>query len=768
LLMFWYHVCEGFDDNIKFITENDDVITNIAYNYILSNDDQEVISFNNATLPLYYGLLRLAASYSNQFCKTLSMHANIAWAFEHLIPRANHYGQAVEELLQLIRLFSGLNYKTEEDIVVAIRFRRKAIELFCGCMDGGHTWTTFVNILKLLIDSEEDCIHVAACNGLNPLGEAFSTLFLMYHEATACNVTPDIMEVTNLLHTIVSCCHTHSETNAKAFNALQGWKDRSDVMVKALSLLNSFVPREIHKTCLDLLTIMLQIYTEDCIETCCPIIHQSHMAIRMKQNHGPIGPYFPKIGTQQKSNTRRNSRTNNCGELNMTLHPNIIDMIKAHDDDYLGNLGEYFEKYHLFVDKLCRYGLNLDPVPPIITDLSCMLAVEVLPLKFKMFTKLWQEVWNKSSSNPKYRKCVQSLLLTGSFIEFLDTVFLDERELLDEFNFYSFVSHFYPKVHGKVLQDQKQMVVMNIENGIQSQVEKLERLSSAEFEDLFAKLHGDMRALYLFLSVPSEDFNISEATDTAVELIINKCNALKMEEAQILLKQELQAKRRKEEKEQEKHKEELMMERKRLEELKTKAKNDQEEEKGATSQTSPKEGKTCKQQEGDQTKEGMKDQKEDIAREEECAVTKGNEEEEKKEKVEGERDEEMKNEGPTTSRKKDLETSSSSHTDEPPVKKKRYLSHHQKIMEPSSSEEIEMVPGPSYRSDETTTTTAAQHSDDSSISSDDFSSGESSSGMSSPDKSPAVAKNRQSSTAFRKTCDNLKMLLDRRRKKVVE
>ena len=36
----------------------------------------------------------------------------------------------------------------------------------------------------------------------------------------------------------------------------------------------------------DLLTALLQTYVEDCIETCAPIIHQSHMAIRMKQNHG--------------------------------------------------------------------------------------------------------------------------------------------------------------------------------------------------------------------------------------------------------------------------------------------------------------------------------------------------------------------------------------------------------------------------------------------------------------------------------------------------
>ena len=82
----------------------------------------------------------------------------------------------------------------------------------------------------------------------------------------------------------------------------------------------------------------------------------------------------------------------------------------------------------------------------------------------------------------------------------------------------------------------------------------------------------------------------------------------------MLLKQELQAKRRKEEKEQEKHKEELMMERKRLEELKTKAKNDQEE-KGAT-QASPKEPETCKQQEDEQAKGEVKEQKEDITHEE--------------------------------------------------------------------------------------------------------------------------------------------------------
>jgi len=30
---------------------------------------------------------------------------------------------------------------------------------------------SYFSILKLLIDSEDDCIHVASCNGLNSLGE---------------------------------------------------------------------------------------------------------------------------------------------------------------------------------------------------------------------------------------------------------------------------------------------------------------------------------------------------------------------------------------------------------------------------------------------------------------------------------------------------------------------------------------------------------------------------------------------------------------------
>ena len=59
---------------------------------------------------------------------------------------------------------------------------------------------------------------------------------------------------------------------------------------------------------------------------------------------GPIGPYFPKIGQQQKLNGRKLTR-NTCGELNMTLHPNIVDMIKVRSHMRIPHDKEFKNKF---------------------------------------------------------------------------------------------------------------------------------------------------------------------------------------------------------------------------------------------------------------------------------------------------------------------------------------------------------------------------------------------------------------------------------------
>lgn len=110
---------------------------------------------------------------------------------------------------------------------------------------------------------------------------------------------------------------------------------------------------------------------------------------------------------------------------------------------------------------------------------------------------------------------------------------------------------------------------------------------------------------------------------------------------------------------------------------------------------------------------------------------------------------------------------------EPPVKKKRIEPQKQCS---SSDETIEMVPGPSYSTtdEKETTTTAAENSDESSVSSDEFSSNynSSTSDSSSNEKSPPVTTTPKHTlnsdvltSAFRKTCDTLRDLLEKRRLK---
>lgn len=111
--------------------------------------------------------------------------------------------------------------------------------------------------------------------------------------------------------------------------------------------------------------------------------------------------------------------------------------------------------------------------------------------------------------------------------------------------------------------------------------------------------------------------------------------------------------------------------------------------------------------------------------------------------------------------------------EEPPVKKKKITEEECSAKASSSSEEIEMKPGPSFSGEERDTTTVTEVSDNSSnISSDDFTSADSSPEPSPRGKNPTKTSKMKKTTlsvntlttAFRKTCENLKNLIDKRRK----
>ena len=57
--------------------------------------------------------------------------------------------------------------------------------------------------LGILVESREDKLMVLQSNGLPLLHEAFNTLHVMHHEATACHVTADIIELLGLVSSIL-------------------------------------------------------------------------------------------------------------------------------------------------------------------------------------------------------------------------------------------------------------------------------------------------------------------------------------------------------------------------------------------------------------------------------------------------------------------------------------------------------------------------------------------------------------------------------------
>ncbi|KAL9953976.1 hypothetical protein ACROYT_G041461 [Oculina patagonica] len=514
LLIFWFHACIGCEENVDFITENSNVAANIPLNYILSSDEPEVVTFNRNVLPAYYGLLRLCCEHSRSFTRQLAVHSNMKWAFENLTIRMNQYPQAVEELFGLMRLFAGLTNpdsskeKSKEEEAVEATFRRDTIILYQNCLDGGASWTTLISAYKILLQTEEDRLTVVVNQGLLTLSDAFSTLHMMYHEATACHVTGDLTEVLMLLHNLLVCCRPHSN-KPDVRSSIVGWSERIDVAQKLLSLLNSYTPKEVRQSCLDVLNAMLVLYPNDITESLIPIITASHQHWNKTSPPGLLGPYFPRRHTKVIVSSKSVARPA-VPELNMFLHPSFLDSPKGVEESYDSAVTEYFQPYHHFVDKLLRFGFNHDRVADHVIACSCLLAVEAIPLHFTFFSKLWMEVYQKAGDNTKYKSYLQQLCQQPEFLEYVDLILLDERESLNVRDIYTFLCCFFPRVSTQVLVNQWNNLVQTLVATVIADKPAAEKASDAELCAIAKRLTAELRAMSLLFSVrPPQKSDVS-------------------------------------------------------------------------------------------------------------------------------------------------------------------------------------------------------------------------------------------------------------------
>jgi ubiquitin carboxyl-terminal hydrolase 34 len=251
LLMFWFMACQDCPENVKCIVQNPHVTKNIAFNYILADhDDQEVVFFNKMMLPNYYGLLRLCCQQSRPFTRLLAMHQNIQWAFKNITPYITQYQMAVQELFKLMKIFVTTHSEsTEQEIREITQFKRMTITMYLTSIDVRSSWQTLINALSILVETEEDRIFVLQNNGLSNLFQSFHAMHMMFHEATACHITNELVDLLKIIVSLLKTLANNSE-QIQLREIKNNWRDQADIMRKNILLVNSYTPSQVRIACL--------------------------------------------------------------------------------------------------------------------------------------------------------------------------------------------------------------------------------------------------------------------------------------------------------------------------------------------------------------------------------------------------------------------------------------------------------------------------------------------------------------------------------------
>ena len=146
------------------------------------------------------------------FSRQLAQHQNIQWAFKNITPYYTQYTLACDELFKLMSLFvkpftkkTDLNAEKEQKLEMdeIAGFRQQTLQLYLSTLDGRTSWNTLIQVLKILVQTNEDRLYVVFNNGLSLVYEAFNMLQMMFHEATACHVISELSDILSIFSELV-------------------------------------------------------------------------------------------------------------------------------------------------------------------------------------------------------------------------------------------------------------------------------------------------------------------------------------------------------------------------------------------------------------------------------------------------------------------------------------------------------------------------------------------------------------------------------------
>ncbi|KAI1295519.1 Ubiquitin carboxyl-terminal hydrolase 34 [Halotydeus destructor] len=491
LLTFWYQACTDCPENVRCIISNPQVMKNIAFNYILADhEDQDVIMFNRLMLPSYYGILRLCCVQSKTFTRQLAMHQNIQWAFKNITPYVNHYQTVVAELFKLMKLFIAVHPDTTEAEMREIRqFKKTSLQMYLTSIDPRSAWSTLISALSLLIEDESDRSFAILNNGIASLTQSFHSLFVMFHEATACHITNEIVELLKLSHDMLRTLRTSSEPEVREW--MSKFKEHGEFIRKLILLLNTYTPAQVKLSSMNVLTEIIQVYPKDCL----PLIAQSlglgHLAFQDQYTSFLAGPYFPRRGQrilQTKSSLRPQRPI-----FQMHFHVKMLETSIGVDADYDKAIVEYFYSYYQFIIGICKIAISRGLVNQEIVGLCSIVALESLPLHLQLFPEFLLEL---ASSKDK-AACDFICLLCDHCTNFRDyalQILVRERDFLENDIVYRLLAQLLPKIPALVLPEAFVSNVMMFVESLSSQN------TQCPVTDL-SKLLVELRCVLLFSKI---------------------------------------------------------------------------------------------------------------------------------------------------------------------------------------------------------------------------------------------------------------------------
>ncbi|XP_065207082.1 ubiquitin carboxyl-terminal hydrolase puf isoform X2 [Planococcus citri] len=472
LLIYWNTVLSDCPENVQLMLQNSNIVKNLPFNYILAdNDDQEVIMFNRFMLPAYYGILRYMCLHSRNFTRQLANHQNMAWAFKNISMYPTQYPMTVDELFKLMQLFvKTYPDSTEQELVEIRMFRKQTLQLYTQVLDPRSGWGTLIPAVKLLVESDEDRLCFIFNGGLHMCFQAFQLLHNMYHEATACHVYTEIVDLLTIINEFLKCLREfRNEKEVQKY--LLACKDWSEIIKKLFTLLNTYSCPEMRSVVLDILREMVTLLPNDVINVMVPFLSQYH-GVCEDSNVSPvstntaIGPYFPRRGHKMPSMMPKNSARPIRPIIQMAVNVNLIEVSKGVDPEYDKAITAFYSPYHNMVNAVCRLAVEHDCLAEQAIALSAKLGLEGATLHFAIFPKFWTDLYqsqtqmrDSSSSGKDY---VGMLVQNRLFTEYVETVLLEERVSLVNYTIYQCIGTFLPKVASTVLTEQNIKMMQNV------------------------------------------------------------------------------------------------------------------------------------------------------------------------------------------------------------------------------------------------------------------------------------------------------------------